>query len=43
VRLPSGPRSRAPLAEVRRIQDIVLLRYALSARFEQDDQGGTTR
>ena len=31
------------LAEVRRIEDVVLLRYALSARFEQDDQGGTTR
>ena len=43
VRMPSGPRSRAPLAEVRRIEDVVLLRYALSARFEQDDQGGTTR
>jgi hypothetical protein len=28
---------------VRRIEDVVLLRYALSARFEQDDQGGTTR
>jgi 5-amino-6-(5-phosphoribosylamino)uracil reductase len=43
VRMPSGPRARALLAEVRRIQDVVLLRYALSVRFEQDDQGGTTR
>ncbi len=43
VRMPSGPRSRALLAEVRRIQDVVLLRYALSVRFEQDDQGGVTR
>jgi 5-amino-6-(5-phosphoribosylamino)uracil reductase len=43
VRMPGGGRPRADLAEVRRIEDVVLLRYALSARFEQDDQGGTTR
>ena len=43
VRMPGGDRPRADLAEVRRIEDVVLLRYALSARFEQDDQGGTTR
>jgi 5-amino-6-(5-phosphoribosylamino)uracil reductase len=42
-RMPGGGRQRADLAEVRRIEDLVLLRYALSARFEQDDQGGTTR
>ncbi len=39
---PGGRRSRAELAEVRRIEDVVLLRYALSARFELDDPGGTT-
>ncbi len=43
VRMPAGPRQRAILAEVRRIDDVVLLRYALSVRFEQDDQGGTIR
>ena len=43
VRMPGGGRPRAVLAEVRGIEDVVLLRYALSARFEQDDQGGTTR
>jgi 5-amino-6-(5-phosphoribosylamino)uracil reductase len=42
VRMPGGGRPRADLAEVRRIEDVVLLRYALSARFEQDDQGGTS-
>lgn len=31
---------RARLADVRRIGDVVLLRYALSARFEADDTGG---
>ena len=31
---PWGPRSRARLAEVRQIGDVVLLRYALSDRFE---------
>ena len=33
---------RARLAEVRQIDDVVLLRYALSARFEQDDPEGPT-
>ena len=42
-RMPGAGRPRAQLAEVRRIEDVVLLRYALSPRFEQDDQGGTTR
>jgi 5-amino-6-(5-phosphoribosylamino)uracil reductase len=37
-----GGRALADLAEVRRIEDVVLLRYALSARFEQDEPGGTT-
>ena len=40
--MPGGGRPRADLAEVRRIEDVVLLRYALSARFGQDEQGGTT-
>jgi 5-amino-6-(5-phosphoribosylamino)uracil reductase len=40
VWMPGG-RPRADLAEVRRIEDVVLLRYALSARFEQDEPGGT--
>jgi 5-amino-6-(5-phosphoribosylamino)uracil reductase len=31
---PWGPRNRATLAEVRQIGDVVLLRYALSDRFE---------
>ncbi|MEV6304763.1 dihydrofolate reductase family protein [Actinoplanes sp. NPDC051861] len=31
---PWGPRNRAALAEVRQIGDVVLLRYALSDRFE---------
>jgi len=43
LRMPDGDRSRAVLAEVRGLRDVVLLRYALSARFEQDDQGGATR
>jgi 5-amino-6-(5-phosphoribosylamino)uracil reductase len=30
---PWNPGRRAPLAEVRQIGDVVLLRYALSARF----------
>jgi 5-amino-6-(5-phosphoribosylamino)uracil reductase len=42
-RMPAAGRPRAHLAEVRRIDDVVLLRYALSPRFEPDDQGGTTR
>jgi 5-amino-6-(5-phosphoribosylamino)uracil reductase len=33
---------RARLAEVRQIEDVVLLRYALSPRFEQDGPGGVT-
>jgi 5-amino-6-(5-phosphoribosylamino)uracil reductase len=40
VRMPGGGRLRAELVEVRRIEDVVLLRYALSARFEQDEPGG---
>ena len=36
-------RGRADLAQVRRIDDVVLLRYALSTRFELDEPGGTTR
>jgi 5-amino-6-(5-phosphoribosylamino)uracil reductase len=31
---PAGPKNRARLAEVRQIGDVVLLRYALSDRFE---------
>ncbi len=31
---PWCPERRAPLAEVRQIDDVVLLRYALSSRFE---------
>ena len=34
---------RARLAEVRQIEDVVLLRYALSPRFEQDDPGDAPR
>ena len=34
---------RARLAEVRQIEDVVLLRYALSPRFEQDDPGDVAR
>lgn len=33
-RFPWGPESRAALAEVRQIGDVVLLRYALSDRFD---------
>jgi riboflavin-specific deaminase-like protein len=33
-RFPWNPRRRAKLAEVRQIGDVVLLRYALSSRFE---------
>ena len=32
----------ARLAEVRQIGDVVLLRYALSHRLQQDDPGGAT-
>jgi 5-amino-6-(5-phosphoribosylamino)uracil reductase len=35
-RFPWHPERRAMLAEVRRIEDVVLLRYALSARFRLD-------
>ena len=33
---PWNPRRRATLAEVRQIGDVVLLRYALSSRFQTD-------
>jgi 5-amino-6-(5-phosphoribosylamino)uracil reductase len=35
-RFPWNPSRRATLAEVRQIGDVVLLRYALSPRFETD-------
>jgi 5-amino-6-(5-phosphoribosylamino)uracil reductase len=35
-RFPWNPDRRATLAEVRRIEDVVLLRYALSPRFRMD-------
>jgi 5-amino-6-(5-phosphoribosylamino)uracil reductase len=35
---PWDPDRRAELAEVRRIDDVVLLRYALSARFCPEDE-----
>jgi 5-amino-6-(5-phosphoribosylamino)uracil reductase len=35
-RFPWNPERRATLAEVRQIGDVVLLRYALSARFQTD-------
>jgi 5-amino-6-(5-phosphoribosylamino)uracil reductase len=35
-RFPWNPERRARLAEVRRIDDVVLLRYALSTRFRMD-------
>jgi len=35
-RFPWNPHRRAPLAEVRQIGDVVLLRYALSSRFGMD-------
>ena len=41
--LPFNRDRRARLADVRQIDDVVLLRYALSARFEQDDPEGPTR
>jgi 5-amino-6-(5-phosphoribosylamino)uracil reductase len=37
-RFPWNPRNRARLAEVRQIDDVVLLRYALSERFRKLDQ-----
>jgi 5-amino-6-(5-phosphoribosylamino)uracil reductase len=36
---PWHPGRRAPLAEVRRLDDVVLLRYALSARFDKAQFG----
>ena len=41
--MTAAARGRADLAQVRRIDDVVLLRYALSTRFELDEPGGTTR
>jgi 5-amino-6-(5-phosphoribosylamino)uracil reductase len=35
-RFPWNPERRATLADVRRMGDVVLLRYALSSRFEMD-------
>jgi 5-amino-6-(5-phosphoribosylamino)uracil reductase len=35
-RFPWNPGRRATLAEVRQIGDVVLLRYALSPRFQTD-------
>jgi 5-amino-6-(5-phosphoribosylamino)uracil reductase len=35
-RFPWNPSQRATLAEVRQIGDVVLLRYALSSRFQTD-------
>jgi 5-amino-6-(5-phosphoribosylamino)uracil reductase len=35
-RFPWNPDRRATLAEVRQIGDVVLLRYALSPRFQTD-------
>jgi 5-amino-6-(5-phosphoribosylamino)uracil reductase len=40
--LPWNRARRARLAEVRRIEDVVLLRYALSARFQWDEPTGAT-
>jgi 5-amino-6-(5-phosphoribosylamino)uracil reductase len=39
-RFPWHPDRRATLAQVRQIEDVVLLRYALSPRFELDGPGG---
>lgn len=39
-RFPWHPGRRAELADVRRIGDVVLLRYALSDRYQQDCPGG---
>ena len=36
---PWHPGRRAPLAEVRQLDDVVLLRYALSARFDKTQFG----
>ena len=43
VGLIDAVRERNPGLDPAQIDDVVLLRYALSVRFEQDDQGGTTR
>jgi 5-amino-6-(5-phosphoribosylamino)uracil reductase len=40
ARFPWNRDRRAHLMEVRRIDDVVLLRYALSPRFEHDEPGG---
>ncbi|MGL5859715.1 MAG: RibD family protein [Phycicoccus sp.] len=40
--LPWNRDRRARLAEVRPMEDVVLLRYALSPRFDPDGPGGTT-
>jgi 5-amino-6-(5-phosphoribosylamino)uracil reductase len=37
---PWNPRRRAELAEVRQIGDVVLLRYALSSRFDPSRESG---
>lgn len=43
-RLPdAGDGHRAHLADVRQVEDVVLLRYALSARFDPDELGGNPR
>jgi len=39
---PWGPKNRATLAEVRRIGDVVLLRYGLSERFDGRQRDGRT-
>ena len=41
--VPVAARGRADLAQVRQIDDVVLLRYALSTRFELDERGGAAR
>ena len=38
--VPAAARGRADLAQVRQIDDVVLLRYALSTRFELDEREG---
>jgi len=39
----AGSGRRADLVEVRQVEDVVLLRYALSARFDPDELGGAPR
>ena len=41
--VPVAGRGRVDLAQVRQIDDVVLLRYALSTRFELDERGGAAR